>query len=94
MSTAHHDNHREHQYDTHEQDEMLTIEEAPAAFLRVPVATMRYWRYCGSGPFSFKVQRHVRYWRTDLVLWRAEQGRRDESFPQATQTARAARGQQ
>lgn len=93
MSTAHHDNHREHQYDTHEQDEMLTIEEA-AAFLRVPVATMRYWRYCGSGPFSFKVQRHVRYWRTDLVLWRAEQGRRDESFPQATQTARAARGQQ
>jgi len=58
----------------HEHDEMLTIEEA-AALLRVPVATMRYWRYCGTGPFSFKVARHVRYWRTDLILWRAEQGR-------------------
>ena len=47
MSTApHHD-------DNHADDEMLSIEEA-AAFLRVPVATMRYWRYCGTGPFSFK----------------------------------------
>ena len=68
--------------DAHEDGEMLTIEEA-AAFLRVPVATMRYWRYCGTGPFSFRVARHVRYWRTDLVLWRAEQGRHtDPSYPQ------------
>ena len=72
MSTArHHDN-------NHADDEMLSIEEA-AAFLRVPVATMRYWRYTGDGPFSFKVGRHVRYWRTDLILWRAEQGRRPDS---------------
>lgn len=85
MSTAHHDN--------HEHDEMLTIEEA-AAFLRVPVATMRYWRYCGSGPFSFKIQRHVRYWRTDLVLWRADQGRHSESSPQTPQASRPTRGQQ
>lgn len=68
--------------DTHEHDEMLTIDEA-AQFLRVPVATMRYWRYCGTGPFSFKIQRHVRYWRSDLVLWRAEQGRASGS-PQAS----------
>lgn len=69
--------------DTHENDEMLSIDEA-AVFLRVPVATMRYWRYCGTGPFSFRVQRHVRYWRTDLVLWRAEQGRNPQapSYPQ------------
>ena len=64
--------------DNHEHDEMLTIEEA-AALLRVPVATMRYWRYTGDGPFSFKVQRHVRYWRTDLILWRGQQGRRPDS---------------
>jgi len=44
---------------------------------------MRYWRYTGDGPFSFKVQRHVRYWRTDLILWRGEQGRRpDPDSPQ------------
>ena len=74
--------------DTHEHDEMLTIEEA-AALLRVPVATMRYWRYTGDGPFSFKVQRHVRYWRTDLILWRSEQGRRPEpSSPQAHRSGR------
>ena len=66
--------------DNHEHDEMLTIEEA-AALLRVPVATMRYWRYTGDGPFSFKIQRHVRYWRTDLIVWRAEQGRRPEQGP-------------
>jgi hypothetical protein len=72
MSTApHHD-------DNHADDEMLSIEEA-AAFLRVPVATKRYWRHCGTGPFSFKVGRHVRYWRTDLILWRAEQGRRPDA---------------
>ena len=38
MSTApHHD-------DNHADDEMLSIEKA-AALLRVPVATLRYWRY-------------------------------------------------
>ena len=71
MSTAPH-------YDeNHTDDEMLSIEEA-AAFLRVPVATMRYWRHLGAGPFSFRVGRHVRYWRTDLILWLAEQARRPQ----------------
>lgn len=63
--------------DNHGDDEMLSITEA-AAFLRVPVATMRYWRYCGDGPFSFRLGRHVRYWRTELILWRADQGRRPD----------------
>ena len=81
MSTAPHHDHD----DNHEDDEMLSIEEA-AALLRVPVATMRYWRYCGDGPFSFKVGRHVRYWRTHLILWRAEQGRRPD--PDSSQTDR------
>jgi len=73
MSTAeHHDDNHDHAG-----DEMLSIEEA-AAFLRVPVATLRYWRHLGSGPFSFRVGRHVRYWRTDLVLWLTEQARRPQ----------------
>ncbi len=75
MSTAPHHNHVD---DNHADDEMLSIEEA-AAFLRVPVATMRYWRHLGDGPFSFRVGRHVRYWRTDLVLWLGEQARRPDA---------------
>ena len=64
----------------HENDELLFIEEA-AAFLRASVATMRDWRHKGIGPPSFKVGRHVRYWKTDLILWLAEQASR----PQADQ---------
>ncbi len=56
-------------------DEMLSLQEA-ATFLRVPEGTMRYWRHLGSGPRSFKVGRHVRYWRTDLILWLTEQTNR------------------
>jgi hypothetical protein len=72
MSTAAH-----HDYD-HAGDEMLDIEEA-AALLRKSVGTMRYWRHLGVGPRSFKVGRHVRYWRTDLILWLTEQSRRPDS---------------
>lgn len=58
-------------------DEMLTLQEA-CAFLRIPEGTLRYWRHLGCGPCSFKVGRHVRYWRTDLVLWLAEQTNRPQ----------------
>jgi hypothetical protein len=58
-------------------DEMLSIEEA-ATYLRLPVATLRYYRHLGTGPRSFKVGRHVRYWRTDLVLWLTEQTNRSQ----------------
>ncbi len=44
--------------DNHANDKMLNIDEA-AEFLRVPVATMRYRRCSGDGPFSFKVGRHA-----------------------------------
>jgi hypothetical protein len=53
-------------------DEMLTLQEA-CRFLRIPEGTLRYWRHLGSGPRSFKIGRHVRYWRTDLILWLTEQ---------------------
>jgi hypothetical protein len=58
-------------------DEMLTLQEA-CAFLRVPEGTLRYWRHLGAGPRSFKVGRHVRYWRADLVLWLTEQTNRPQ----------------
>ncbi len=47
-----------------------------AALVRVPEATLRYWRHLGAGPRSFKIGRHVRYWRADLTLWLAEQTNR------------------
>jgi len=56
-------------------DEMLTLQEA-CALLRMPEGTLRYWRHTGAGPRSFKIGRHVRYWRTDLILWLTEQTNR------------------
>ena len=53
-------------------DEMLTLQEA-CDYLRVPEGTLRYWRHLGAGPRSFKIGRHVRYWRTDLITWLTEQ---------------------
>ena len=49
-------------------DELLTMQEA-ADVVRVPVATLRYWRHLGTGPRSFRIGRSVRY--TDFQrLWR------------------------
>lgn len=59
-------------------DEMLTLQEV-CTILRVPEGTLRYWRHLGCGPKSFKVGRHVRYWRTDVVLWLTEQAGRPQA---------------
>jgi excisionase family DNA binding protein len=58
-------------------DEMLTLQEA-CAYLRIPEGTLRYWRHTGAGPRSFKIGRHVRYWRADLILWLTEQTNRPQ----------------
>jgi predicted DNA-binding transcriptional regulator AlpA len=52
----------------HEHDELLSINEV-ADIIRVPVATLRYWRHLGSGPQSFRIGRSVRYWRTEVLQW-------------------------
>ena len=52
----------------HADDDLLTIAEV-ADLVRVPVATLRYWRHLGTGPKSFRVGRSVRYWRTEVLLW-------------------------
>ncbi len=52
----------------HADDDLLAITEV-ADLVRVPVATLRYWRRLGTGPHSFKVGRSVRYWRTDVLQW-------------------------
>jgi len=53
---------------THANDELLTLQEV-ADVMRVPVATLRYWRHLGTGPRSFRIGRSVRYWRTEVFSW-------------------------
>jgi hypothetical protein len=52
--------------------DLLTLTEA-AAFLRAPVATLRYWRHLGIGPEGFRLGRRLLYRREDLDRWVAEQ---------------------
>ncbi|NMM23092.1 MAG: helix-turn-helix domain-containing protein [Phycicoccus sp.] len=54
--------------DPHANDELLTIGEV-ADIVRVPVATLRYWRHLGTGPRSFRVGRGVRYWHNEVTTW-------------------------
>lgn len=49
-------------------DQLLTITEV-AAMLRLPVATLRYWRHLGIGPHSFRLGRRVVYRRTEVERW-------------------------
>ena len=49
-------------------DELLTISEV-ADIVRVPVATLRYWRHLGTGPHSFRIGRGVRYWHNEVTTW-------------------------
>ena len=71
MSTTAHSLHREL---PNADDELMTLKEV-AALVRVPEATLRYWRHLSTGPHSFRVGRSVRYWRSDVVHWLEEQSR-------------------
>jgi hypothetical protein len=57
-------------------DELLTLQEV-AVVVRVPVATLRYWRHLGTGPRSFRIGRGVRYWRTEVFTWLDDQANGD-----------------
>jgi len=50
------------------EESLLTLGEV-ATQLKVPEASLRYWRHVGSGPTSIKVGRHVRYRPTDVEAW-------------------------
>ena len=52
---------------------LLTSTEV-AQTIRVPSATLRYWRHVGIGPRSFKMgPRRVLYREEDVLAWAAEQ---------------------
>ena len=54
------------------EDDLLTIEDV-ATLLRMPIATLRFWRYSNSGPRSFRVGRRVKYMRADVEAWLRQQ---------------------
>ena len=62
------DGSRPHDQFDDEIGDLLTLHEV-ADLLRVPEATLRYWRHCNTGPDSYKVGRHVRYRRQDVHAW-------------------------
>ena len=49
-------------------DPLKTLPEA-AEMTRLPIATLRYMRHCGTGPKSAKVGRRVVYRESDLIAW-------------------------
>jgi predicted DNA-binding transcriptional regulator AlpA len=61
---------------TRADDKLLTLQEV-AVVVRVPVATLRYWRHLGTGPRSFRIGRGVRYWRTEVFAWLDDQANSD-----------------
>lgn len=63
-----------HHEPTYAGDELMSLKEV-AALVRVPEATLRYWRHLGTGPHSFRIGRSVRYWRNEVVHWLDEQPR-------------------
>lgn len=50
---------------------LLTTEDV-AELCNVPIATVRKWRYEGTGPTACKLGRHVRYRREDVEAWISE----------------------
>jgi predicted DNA-binding transcriptional regulator AlpA len=48
--------------------EFSDIEDV-AAFLRIPVQTLRHWRKRGEGPAAHLLGRHLRYFRSEVLEW-------------------------
>lgn len=73
-----HQHDRDHHDEDDEEFEFLNIEEA-AALLRIPVATLRWYRSVRKGPRSFKLGRRVHYEKRELRTWiNAQRGSGDD----------------
>lgn len=57
-------------------DDFLTTAEI-AMITRTSESTVRYWRFCGTGPRSFRVGKKVLYRRTDVQDWLAAKEQQD-----------------
>ncbi|HEY0889664.1 MAG TPA: helix-turn-helix domain-containing protein [Nocardioides sp.] len=63
-------------------DPLVTIEEL-AERIRTPEATLRFWRYKGTGPKSFKLGRRVMYRQSDIDSWLEDQYAASQNGPAA-----------
>jgi predicted DNA-binding transcriptional regulator AlpA len=54
-----------------DRDRLITTTEL-AAFLSIPAATLRQWRYLDVGPKALRVGRHVRYEPAEVRRWLRE----------------------
>lgn len=59
---------------------LLTIDET-AEIVRTPVGTLRYWRYLGTGPRSFRIGRRVFYRHADVEDWINAQACANHNLP-------------
>ena len=50
-----------------------------AEFLDVTVGTMATWAYRGTGPRYYRVGKHVRYRKADVLAWLEENAREPRS---------------
>lgn len=53
-------------------DDLMTPGQV-SGYTRAPTSTLRYWRHRGEGPAWFRLGRNVRYMRSDVEAWIAEQ---------------------
>jgi predicted DNA-binding transcriptional regulator AlpA len=61
-----------------DRDGLITTAEL-AAFLSLPVKTLRDWRYTGVGPRALRVGRHLRYEPSEVRRWLTQDCTRERS---------------
>lgn len=59
-------------------DPLMSSQEV-ADLLQIPRATLNNWRYRRQGPTGFRVGRHTRYLRSDVLGWIDAQREADPS---------------
>jgi excisionase family DNA binding protein len=66
-------------------DDPLWTADEVAAYLRVPLKTVRHWRHMGAGgPLGIRIGNHVRYRRSEVLACLREWQRTD---PRSKSTA-------
>jgi excisionase family DNA binding protein len=60
-------------------DELLTLQEVAEVF-KVPVSTLRKWRTSGTGPTGFRVGKYVRFRRSAVEQFIADQEAKAEDY--------------